>query len=173
MFLFSILFSCFVFFMGCDDNNKDDNDSGSGKAKYVFMFIGDGMSTVQVNSAEVYKASIAAQTDSNYINSSTGLLNMTKSFSSAGFATTYDAGTYCTDSASAGTALSTGYKTMSGVINYDVTKTVKYTTIAEMAKAKGMKVGIVSSVSIDHATPAAYYARKLPATTTTNSSTAC
>ena len=31
-------------------------------------------------------------------------------------------------------------------------------TIAEIAKQNGMKVGIVSSVSIDHATPAAFYA---------------
>ena len=32
--------------------------------------------------------------------------------------------------------------------------------MAEMAKEKGMKVGIVSSVSIDHATPASFYAHE-------------
>jgi len=30
--------------------------------------------------------------------------------------------------------------------------------MAKMAKAKGMKVGIVSTVSLDHATPASFYA---------------
>jgi alkaline phosphatase len=36
--------------------------------------------------------------------------------------------------------------------------TESYKTMAEMAKEKGMKVGIISSVSIDHATPACFYA---------------
>ncbi len=39
-------------------------------------------------------------------------------------------------------------------------KTTKYKTIAEMAKESGYKVGVVSSVSIDHATPAAFYAHQ-------------
>lgn len=146
---------------GCDD---DDNNSGSksivqpsAKAKYVFFFIGDGMSEVQVNAAEVYKASVEAKTDPNYINSPR-LLNMSK-MPATGYATTYDAGSYITDSASAGTALACGYKTLNGVVGMDVTKTKSYKTIAEAAKEKGMKVGIVSSVSIDHATPATFYAQ--------------
>ena len=43
----------------------------------------------------------------------------------------------------------------------DTTKTKKFTTIAEMAKAKGKKVGVVTSVSLDHATPAGYYAKEV------------
>ncbi len=42
----------------------------------------------------------------------------------------------------------------------DPTTTIPYTSLAELAKGKGMKVGIVSSVSIDHATPAVFYAHQ-------------
>jgi alkaline phosphatase len=65
-----------------------------------------------------------------------------------------------TDSAPAATAIATGQNTADGVIAMDPTKTKELKTIAEAAKAKGMKVGIVSSVSIDHATPAAFYAHE-------------
>lgn len=160
-FLLFVLLSGTVFITACNDNDSNSDskstDPVTGKAKYVFFFIGDGMSEVQVNSAEVYKASVEPQADSNYINSPRQL-RMSK-LPATGYATTYDAGSYITDSASAGTALACGYKTLNGVVGMDVTKTKTYKTIAEAAKEKGMKVGIVSSVSIDHATPASFYAQ--------------
>ncbi|MCK5760963.1 MAG: alkaline phosphatase, partial [Candidatus Delongbacteria bacterium] len=67
---------------------------------------------------------------------------------------------YITDSAAAGTALATGEKTSCGTISQDSSHTRNITTIAELAKKTGMKVGIVSSVSIDHATPACFYAHQ-------------
>jgi len=73
--------------------------------------------------------------------------------------TTHDASSFITDSASAGTAIAGGHKTLTGVIMMDVEKKIKYTSIAERVKAKGMKVGIVSSVSIEHATPAVFYSK--------------
>jgi alkaline phosphatase len=51
-----------------------------------------------------------------------------------------------------------GEKTTIGTIAMDGTHTRELKTIAEMARDAGMKVGIVSSVDIDHATPAAFYA---------------
>jgi alkaline phosphatase len=123
---------------------------GLSQAKYVFMFIGDGMSLTQIKSAELYLSDI----NNRDIN-----LLMTQ-FKAAGMTTTYSSNSAITDSAAAGTALATGYKTLSGVINMDETKTKEYKTVAEVAKEKGMKVGIISSVSIDHATPAAYYAHQ-------------
>ena len=124
-------------------------------AKYVFLFIGDGMAMSQITAAEEY--SNALETDA------VGIKKMGFSqFPVAGLTTTYDAGTLITDSASAATAIATGNKTLSGVLNMDVTKTKKFKTISEYAKEKGMKVGVVTTVSIDHATPAAFYA-KVPA----------
>src|SRR5690606_39221554 len=50
--------------------------------------------------------------------------------------------------------------TKNGVIGMDSTATVPYKSVAYAAKEKGMKVGITTSVSIDHATPASFYARQ-------------
>ena len=76
-----------------------------------------------------------------------------------GITTTYSAEAPITDSAAAGTAIACGVKTYNAGLGVDEHKT-PYRSIAEMAKAKGLKVGIVSSVSIDHATPASFYAHQ-------------
>ncbi|MCS7232887.1 MAG: alkaline phosphatase [Synergistetes bacterium] len=120
--------------------------------KYVFLFIGDGVSIPQVSAAQMYLGSLESKTP----NPKT--LNFTK-FPVFGMMTTHAADSYITDSASAITAMAAGHKTSDGVINMDPEKKVKYKTIAEFAKDKGMKIGIISSVSIDHATPAGFYAR--------------
>lgn len=128
--------------------------SVSTNAKYVFLFIGDGMAVAQRNAAELYKATLSGAETGTW--QETRLLMNT--FPAQGMTTTYDAGAIITDSASAGTAMATGQKTLSGVISMDVTKTIKLETIAEVAHDKGWKVGIVTSVSLDHATPAVFYA---------------
>ena len=72
--------------------------------------------------------------------------------------TTYDSTSFCPDSASTATSIASGKKTESGVINIcPWTRDVPYETIAEkLHKHKGYKVGIVSTVNNDHATPAAF-----------------
>ncbi len=125
------------------------------KAKYVFLFIGDGMAVAQRDAAELYLA--ATKNAKNRPEDVRLLMNQ---FPAQGMTTTYDLSSIITDSASAGTALATGNKTISGTINMDPGFKQKYTTIAEIAKSKNWKVGIVSSVSIDHATPAAFYAHQ-------------
>lgn len=121
-------------------------------AKYVFLFVGDGMSMTQINSAEIYANSVASK------DIAIKKLGFTQ-FPVSGLTTTYEAGSFITDSASAGTAISTGNKTLSGVINMGPDKTTKYKIITEYMKEAGMKIGIVTSVSLDHATPAAFYAK--------------
>ena len=81
-------------------------------------------------------------------------------FESLGMVTTYDASSFCPDSASTATSMASGEKTLSGVINYDVSLTTPFKLITEYAKEAGRKVGVISSVSVDHATPAAYYAKQ-------------
>lgn len=120
--------------------------------KYIFMFIGDGMSHVQVNAAQVYEG------NKNYGEIDTRELNFTQ-FPVAGYATTHDSTSFAPDSASTATSLSSGYKTHSGTIGLAADKTTVVETITEkLKKEKDMKIGIVSSVTINHATPAAYYA---------------
>lgn len=121
------------------------------KAKYVFLFIGDGMGLAQVQAAELY---LAAGSDS----VGTQKLCFTQ-FPEHGLVTTYSANSNITCSSAAGTALATGTKTNNGVIGKS-SKGEKLSTIAEKAKAQGFKVGIISSVSIDHATPASFYAHQ-------------
>ena len=122
------------------------------KAKYVFLFIGDGMSLAQVSAAEVYAKAMAGKEHGFQ------KLGFTQ-FPAQGITTTYDSSSIITDSASAVTAIATGNKTLSGVINMDTGKTKKFKTIAEYAKEMGWKVGVVSNVSLDHATPAGFYAK--------------
>jgi len=124
------------------------------KAKYVFFFIGDGMAMPQINSTEIFKGALDSTNPM-----SKGNLALT-SLPYQGMQTTYSANTFITESAAAGTALATGYKTNNDVLGMDPTKTIKLKSMAEMAKAAGMKVGIVSTVSLDHATPAAFYAHE-------------
>ena len=128
-----------------------------GQPKYVFLFIGDGVATPQLHAAEIFTAAMAGGTDSGLSIKAPIPLSVS-SFPHLGMATTYSADAFITDSAAAGTAIACGQKTDSGVIAMNAAKTVAFPTIAEKAKNAGMKVGIVSSVSIDHATPASFYA---------------
>jgi alkaline phosphatase len=126
--------------------------------KYVFYFIGDGMGSPQIHSAEAYLAQVGAS-DGVDGSAKAGLLVMSQ-MPVQGMSTTFANNRFITDSAAAGTALACGMKTNVGVISMDATKTVSYKSLAEAAKEAGRKVGIVSSVSIDHATPAVFYAHE-------------
>lgn len=122
------------------------------KAKYVFYFIGDGMGVNQVNGTEMYlsekEGCIGVQP-----------LNFTQ-FPVVNFATTYSRYNSVTCSAAAGTALATGTKTKNGTIGMDSLHQGPLYSVAVKAKEAGRKVGIATSVSVDHATPAAFYAHQ-------------
>ncbi len=124
--------------------------------KYVFMFIGDGMGNPQVTATQYYLGSIENPDSAFPVPAD---LSFTR-FPSLGMVTTYDASSFCPDSASTATSMASGEKTLSGVINYDVTLTTPFKLITEYAKEAGKKIGVISSVSVDHATPAAYYAKQ-------------
>ena len=138
--------------------------------EYVFLFIGDGMSYPQIQSTSDY---LGALKDEDYWQAEPSLddnqgakldgpeyLNF-MNFEAAGSAVTYDSNSFCPDSASTATSISTGHKTYSGTINMDETGTTAYETIAEQLKAqKNWEIGIISSVNLNHATPAAFYAHQ-------------
>ncbi|MGI6234867.1 MAG: alkaline phosphatase [Christensenellales bacterium] len=120
-------------------------------AKYVFFFIGDGMGSPQISATQYYlgtRENPDAQMPIPQQLSFTG-------FQQVGIMTTYDATSFCPDSASTASSMAAGEKTLSGVINYDVTKERRFKLITKYAKEAGKKVGVISSVSLDHATPAA------------------
>lgn len=119
-----------------------------GQAKYVFYFIGDGMGVNTVNLTEAYLSTLNGERGS-------VSLQMTQ-FPVATMVTTFSANSDVTDSAAAGTALATGKKTNNGMIGIDPDEN-RIETIAEKAKKAGKKVGIASTVPVNHATPAAFY----------------
>ncbi|MDD7173919.1 MAG: alkaline phosphatase [Clostridiales bacterium] len=123
--------------------------------KYVFMFIGDGMGNPQVAATQYYLGSIQNPNSEFPVPAD---LSFT-TFPYLGMVTTYDASSFCPDSASTATSMASGEKTLSGVINYDVTLTTPFKLVTEYAKEAGKKIGVITSVSLDHATPAAYYAK--------------
>ncbi|MEW6263012.1 MAG: alkaline phosphatase [Thermodesulfobacteriota bacterium] len=121
-------------------------------AKYVFIFIGDGMGIAQRNAAEIYLSHLKG------VNRPEQTKLVMNTFPAQGVNTTYDLSSVIPDSASTATAIACGHKTKSGVIGMDAAGKVSYESISEVAKKKGWKVGILSTVSLDHATPAAFYA---------------
>ena len=111
-------------------------------AKYVFLFIGDGMGFPQKMAAEMKSGKF-------------NIMAMDK-LPSQGVTTTSAANRFITGSAAAATAIGCGEKTNISFIGVTPDNT-PIKSVAELAKEQGKKVGIISSVSIDHATPAAFY----------------
>lgn len=141
-----------------EDTTASGETAETGIPKYIFLFIGDGMSYPQVQATNYYLN--AMEDDGDEILTSESKLNMMK-FPVAGSAQTYDSTSFCPDSASTATSISTGHKTYSGTINMDEKMETSYETIAEKLKKQlGYKVGILSSVNLNHATPAAFYAHQ-------------
>jgi len=111
--------------------------------KNIIFIIGDGMGPNDITLAEehadgVYEFGLA--------------LNLIKNH---GLATTYSASDEVTDSAASGTALATGVKTNNGYIGKD-TKGNDIINMAEIARAAGKKVGIITDEVISGATPTAF-----------------
>ena len=113
--------------------------------KYVFVFIGDGMSTPQRLMAEDFsKRTGRGELAMNHLARRTE--TATKS-----------ANKVVTDSAAAATAIACGEKTDNGMLGMRPDGT-RIESVAEVAKKAGRKVGIVTTVTIVHATPAGFYA---------------
>lgn len=81
-------------------------------------------------------------------------------FPVSGVASTYESDSFIPDSASTGTSIASGFKTADGIINMDPAKKIKYDPITRPLKAKGYKIGIITTVSLEHATPAVFYANQ-------------
>ena len=123
--------------------------------KYIFLFIGDGCGQTQIQIANYYQGAVNR---GGVVSEPLCFL----SFPCVGSVTTYDSTSFCPDSASTATSIATGHKTHSGVINMDPeTRTQPYDTISEkLHRQLGYKVGVISTVNMNHATPAAFYAHQ-------------
>lgn len=124
--------------------------SDSGGLRYVFLFIGDGMGSAQVALAEAYRASLAGDT--------VGFVPTSFSrFPVRAEVTTHCALRRTTESAAAATALASGTKAGEAAIGVDPAGR-PLRSISEQARDAGVRVGILTTVPVNHATPAAFYA---------------
>ena len=145
----SLLALAGLFTLGLTLSCDQIQDSAKAKPKYVFYFIGDGMGLGHVALAEAWLSAQEGKISNASLNFST--------FPVIGLATTFSDSNYITDSSAAGTALASGEKTTNGMLGVR-TDGSALKSIAYAIHDAGYKVGITSSVTIDHATPAAFYA---------------
>ncbi len=123
-------------------------------AKNAIFFIGDGMGPAQMTAGRLYKGGSFYK------------MNYEK-FEFTGFSKTYSSDNYTTDSAAGATALAAGVKSYNGSISMSDPKWEKskkareLETLADLAKAQGKSVGIITTTRITHATPACYFAHVL------------
>jgi len=128
------------------------------KARGVILFLGDGMGTATVTAARIHKGFMEGKEPP-----ASAVLAIDAALRGA-TVRTYAADCMITDSAAGITAYSTGHKTIDGALaakprldgGVDTLRTV-----LEMAEARGMSTGLVTTTTITHATPAGFYAHTL------------
>lgn len=120
----------------------------NGKAKYIFLFIGDGMGASNVAVAESYLSYKAGRLGGEHL-TFTG-------FPVFGMATTHSANHNITCSSAAGTAISCGTKTNNGYLCVAPDGN-RLESISYKLQKEGYRIGIMSTVPVNHATPAAFY----------------
>ena len=111
-------------------------------AKYIFVMIGDGMGLCHVSMLQVEGKYAPTAFDRAH---NIALLK------------TYSANNRVTDSAAAGTALATGFKTDNGTLG-QLPDGTPVESIMAKAQKKGYATGLVVTCYLQHATPAAFYA---------------
>jgi len=116
--------------------------------KYIFLFIGDGFG-------------IGALTYSEIIAKEKGETLAFSQFPITGLITTHSANNWAPCSAAAATALASGEKTNNYMLNVAPDSVRILTPISKILQEKGYEVGVATTVSIDHATPAGFYAHSI------------
>lgn len=133
-FLYTLTALTLMALAGCSEREAE--------IKNVIYLIGDGMGLAQVAMLEV-EADYAPTPFSRA--------------EAVALITTRSANNRVTDSAAAGTALASGYKTNNSMLGV-TPDSVAVPSMMEMAHAQGMATGLVVSCYLQHATPAAFYA---------------
>lgn len=163
--ILSLLLSMLV--MGCGENTETGNtisvngQTYTGKLpRYIFLFIGDGMSYPQIQVTNYYMTALGFNGKTpNILTSQNNLAFM--DFPVAGSIQTYDSTSFAPDSSSTATAMATGHKTYSSYLGVAENGFEELETIAEKLKSQmNYKIGIVTSVPLNHATPGAFYAHQ-------------
>lgn len=112
------------------------------RVERIIYMIGDGMGVAHISAAQIAQDyEPLAMERAEYV----------------GLCKTYSANSRITDSAAAGTALATGYKTNNGMIGV-TPDSLPHPSIRERAERAGMATGVVVTYPVTNATPAAFVA---------------
>ena len=131
----------------CCSQQKSDE-----KAKYVFLFIGDGMGATHVAVTESYLSYKAGKLGGEKL--------LMSQFPCYGMASTYSADKNVTCSSASGTAIACGQKANNGTVGINKDSVAIY-SVADALHKEGYNVGILSTVPLNHATPASFYAHNV------------
>lgn len=133
------------------------------RARNVILMIGDGMGISTITAARIFDGQYPGDGRPRASGEENSLAF--EHLPNVALVKTYNINAQVADSAGTASAMNTGVKTDIGVINYfagqpaDACRTPAKLprTLAEIAKADGMAVGVVTTTRITHATPAAVY----------------
>lgn len=139
------------------------------RAKNVILFVGDGMGISTITAARIFEAQRRAKAAGGTFPGFLGGEENSLSFErlpARAMVKTYNTNAQVPDSAGTATAMTTGAKTRIGVLGMLSTQGADACakpealpkTIAELAQARGMGIGVVTTTRITHATPAAMFA---------------
>lgn len=147
--LFTSIIACaLVTLSSCSTDRNGANDE---TAKYVFLFIGDGMGLSHVAATESYLSYKADTLAGKH-------LTFTQ-FPNIALTTTHSANRSITCSAAGGTAIACGAKTNNDMIGMQPDGN-PLKSIAYELKGRGYKIGIMTNNPVNHATPACFYASR-------------
>ncbi len=143
-----ILVVSMVFLLGCSSNEdeltpKTEKPLPNKIYKNVILMIGDGMGLTQITGARTVNG---------------GQLNMLDC-KTIGIQSTHCADKYVTDSGASATAMSSGRKTNYYYVGVDPDGNPLETIVETLVK-DGLATGLVTTSTIVHATPAAFYAHQ-------------
>jgi len=115
--------------------------------KYIFIFLADGGSTTHLEIARLFNRRLHGE----------GLLITDRIMreGSLGLLTTHALDLLVTDSAAAATALASGCKTTTGTVGICGDRS-RPKTVLEIAKEKGMMIGLITNSTVYDASPAAF-----------------
>ena len=117
-----ILSLVFAFILLASMSTVANAETSIAVPKYVFMFIADGQGSPQISATQFYLGILANPEAAVPVPAPLSFTD----FPYTGIMTTYDATSFCPDSASTATSMASGEKTLSGVLNYNTELTESF-----------------------------------------------
>lgn len=143
--ILSLVFAAIYVLMPINESHAHVAD----QPKYVFLFIGDGMGLAHIAATESYMSYLQGRLGGEHL--------VFTGFPVFGIMSTFSADKAVTCSAAAATAMACGVKTRNGYLGVGPDGQ-DLRSSAYAFKELGYRIGIITSVPINHATPAAFYA---------------